>query len=358
MNYPSVDDANDRLKQAGCRIRIAVRGDRWLNLRGHLPNKPGEPVGSKQRYIPLGFQLSATALQRAEREAHLLNHRLIERSFDWKDYGVVVECDRLSMPTGELVEIFREHYLRRGKIKPQTWKDTWHYTLQKLPSKSPLREGSILAVVLTSEPDSRNREQVCQRLQKLADFAGLDIDLSEYRGHYEPESRNIPSDELIVEWRDRIPNTQWQWVYGMMATFGLRPHEVFSCTFPNPDDPLTLHVFRQTKTGFRVTHAIHPEWAQKWNLTQIDAPPVAGIGKKAGQSVTKAFSKDRYGVPFGAYNLRHAFAIRASVTKGLPVSTAASLMGHSVVTHTKSYHRWLSASTNADVYRRIVLGKD
>jgi hypothetical protein len=37
----------------------------------------------------------------------------------------------------------------------------------------------------------------------------------------------LPSDEVIVEWYDRIPNPTWRYVYGIMATYGLRNHEVF-----------------------------------------------------------------------------------------------------------------------------------
>jgi integrase len=356
MSKEQIEAANERLKESGNRITIRTRGNSWLYLRGHLPNKPGEPSGSSQQEIAMHLPFSVDALRRAERDAHLLNQRLIERTFDWKDYGVT-EADRLTMPISQLLEEFKAECLKRGKIKPDTWDNTWFYTLKKLPAAASLRESLILAVVHSLEPDSRAREVTCQRLQRLCEFAGLDVDLSEYKGNYEPTPRDIPSDELIVEWRDRIPNEAWRWVYGTIAAFGLRPHEIFTCHFPNPEDPLTLHVHHKTKTGFRVTHAIHPEWAKDWNLAAVNMPQVSRSGREAGQAVCRAFAADRYDIPFQPYDLRHAWAVRASVTKGLPVSTSAAMMGHSVATHTKVYHRWLSAKTNEAVYRRLVLGE-
>jgi hypothetical protein len=96
-----------------------------------------------------------------------------------------------------------------------------------LPQDEPITEATLLAIVLTTKSDTRIRELTCQRLQKLADFAGIQIDLKPYEGIYDQRSvkpRNVPNDDLIVEWRDKIPNASWQWLYGMLATFGVRPH--------------------------------------------------------------------------------------------------------------------------------------
>jgi hypothetical protein len=37
----------------------------------------------------------------------------------------------------------------------------------------------------------------------------------------------------IAYHRDKLTNPAWQWVYGMMATYGLRNHEVFFLTLQN-----------------------------------------------------------------------------------------------------------------------------
>lgn len=182
------------------------------------------------------------------------------------------------------------------------------------------------------------------------------IDLKPQKGKYgesSTEPRDIPPDELIIQWHDQIPNPQWQWVYGMLATWGLRPHEAFFCEFI---DLHTIYV-NDGKTKARTARAIPPEWAEQWNLAEVNRPSVNGkTFRDYGQRVSRQFS--RYNLPFVPYDLRHAFAIRASVIKRLPVSTAASLMGHSVAVHLKIYHRWLTDATNEQVYRSVILGEN
>ncbi len=139
----------------------------------------------------------------------------------------------------------------------------------------------------------------------------------------------------------------------MMATFGLRPHECFLCEFV---DRYTVRVFDETKTGYHVTRAIPPEWAEQWNLIEVKRPNVtAHRPSDYGDRNKHQFA--RYKIPFPAYNLRHAYAIRGSITEGLPVSSMASMMGHSPAVHQKQYHHWLTDATNQEVYDRMILAK-
>ena len=41
--------------------------------------------------------------------------------------------------------------------------------------------------------------------------------------------RDLPKDELIEQLWETIPNKSWKFVFGLMATYGLRNHEVFFC---------------------------------------------------------------------------------------------------------------------------------
>lgn len=348
-----VKQVNDRLKAAKVPVRVRLKGSN-LALRATLPKKPGDGVGRKQYDISLLIPATKDGFKRAEREAHRLAQHLADGSFDWNLYIDNFQPAPEAKTVAQLVEEFKAQRLKTGRLKESTWNNTWAGTFRKLPQDEPLKEAFLLAVVLSTEQDSRNRELACQRLQGLAEFAGLSVDLSIYKGDYEPEPRDIPSDEAIVEWRDRIPNQNWQWVYGMLSTFGLRPHEAFACEFI---DPLTLKVHHDTKTGSRITRAILPEWSEKWNLIEMKCPKVRSKrGRACGQLVSRQFGSARYNLPFVPYDLRHAWAVRASVAKGLPVSTAAAMLGHSVTTHTRVYHRWLTDAQNEKVYRSLILG--
>jgi integrase len=348
-----IQKINDRLKAACVKVRVIPKGKN-LGLRATLPKKPQDGIGRKQYDISLRIPASKDGFKRAEREAHKLAQSLADGSFSWEAY-LTPDHDPESKTISQWVEEFKDEYFRTHRIQEKTWDNTWVSTLRKLPQDKPLKESDLLAIVLSTEPDTRNRELTCQRLQKLGEFAGLKIDLSVYAGDYAPKPREIPDDATIVEWRDRIPAPKWQWAYGVMAAFGIRPHEIYACQMV---DPLTLRVHDSTKTGSRLARAIHPEWSEKWNLIEMNPPQTTRKGnRERGQLVSRQFGIQRYNLPFVPYDLRHAYAVRASVVKGLPVSTAAALMGHSPDVHLRTYHRWLSDAENERVYRSLILGE-
>jgi hypothetical protein len=132
----------------------------------------------------------------------------------------VKDDDSQEKTVAQLTSEFKVEYLRSHKVTETTWQETWQRTFDRLPQDVPLQETSVLAVVLTTDAHTRNRELTCQRLQRLADFAGIEVNLKTYKGKYNERStepREIPSDELIVKWRKLIPNPSWQWVYGVLA---------------------------------------------------------------------------------------------------------------------------------------------
>lgn len=348
---------NERLKAADISVRVQRNG-RKLVIRATLPKKPGDGLGRKRYPLSLGISANRDGLQFVGEKCLELARQLRNGIFDWRQW----ERDRAipinEKPLSYLIPEFKAHSQRTHRCADATWKNTWHYTFAQMPQNEPLSESLILAVILRTDCDTRSRELTVSRLQYLADYAGLEINLTSYKGQYGSHSlepREIPTDQQIVEWRDLIPNPQWRWVYGVMAAFGLRDHEVFFCRFKE-NDPLSLEVLK-SKTGYRITKAIRPEWVELWDLTTVDCPTVSPKDnfREYGQVVNRAFY--RYKMPCHPYDLRHAYAIRASVVAGLPVSTAASFTGHSPEVHTKRYHRWLSDKTNEEVYDRVVLKK-
>jgi hypothetical protein len=64
----------------------------------------------------------------------------------------------------------------------------------------------------------------------LSQFAKLDYDPSLLAEKYSPKRvspRDLPDDRTVAEIGLSIKNSAWRWIYGMMATYGLRNHEVF-----------------------------------------------------------------------------------------------------------------------------------
>jgi integrase len=358
-----VKDVNLRLKAAAVPVSVEING-RYLLLRATLPCKPGDGLGRKRYKLSLSIPASLPGLKRIEAEAHRLGAEIANGSFSWANWQNPRRSQneqqantKTYTKASEIIERYRLHYLATRPITEASWENHQTQTFNLLPQDAELSPESLLAAALAAPANSRQRKRSCQHLAGLARFAGIAIDLKPYQGTYGRQSvvpRDLPLDSLIVECRDLIPSKPWQWLYGMLATFGLRPHEAFFCQFV---DPLTIHVAEGTKTGFRVVRAILPEWAETWQLQQVVMPKCSGkTNREYGSRVTVQFK--RYQVPFPAYNLRHAYAIRGSVGMGVPVSTMAAMLGHSPTVHSQIYHRWLTDATNEAVYKRLVLGKE
>jgi integrase len=178
----------------------------------------------------------------------------------------------------------------------------------------------------------------------------LPTPLKTYWGNYSPshtQARRLPSDQEIVEMFDRIPNPAWQFVYGILATYGLRNHEVFFCNYSSliqGGSEAVIEVADTTKTGNHTVWPFYPEWVSQFNLPQVNLPPLntdltQTTLRQIGQQVNCQFR--RYQIPFSPYDLRHAWAVR-TIHFGLPDTVAARMMGHSVAIHTRTYHRWLT----------------
>jgi integrase len=159
--------------------------------------------------------------------------------------------------------------------------------------------------------------------------------------------RDLPDDRLIVTSFERIPNPAWQFVYGLMATYGLRNHEAFFCNcsaLTQASQEPTVWVQATTKTGAREVWPFHPEWVDRFQLRDGSLPRVGTdltttTLQRIGQSVTRQFR--RYELPFSPYDLRHAWAVR-TIHFGLPDTVSARMMGHSVAIHTRTYHQWMT----------------
>lgn len=186
----------------------------------------------------------------------------------------------------------------------------------------------------------------------LAKFAGIEFDPKPYRGNYSPSQvspRNLPDDATIARCRETITNKSWQWVYGMMATYGLRNHECFKLdleAFP------VVRILDDTKTGTREVWPCFPEWTEQWNLKNRILPPIQldRSNDKIGHSVTAYLSPK---LPFTPYDLRHAWAVR-TLEFGWPDALSAQQMGHSLEVHNRTYQRWINVRHHQRVYDLLV----
>ena len=163
--------------------------------------------------------------------------------------------------------------------------------------------------------------------------------------------RNLPDDNSIEELWKNIPNKSWQYVFGLMATYGLRNHEVFFCdlsSLKNSGDKI-LRILPTTKTGEHQAWPFHPKWVDLFELSSLGNDPtlLPKINRDLKQTTLQNIGKritdqfNRYSINIRPYDLRHAWAVR-TILYDLPDTVAARMMGHSVSLHTQTYHHWIT----------------
>jgi hypothetical protein len=353
-----LEQANKRLRNGKAGMTIELIGDRLI-LRGTLPPKPSSSrTKPYTQRIFLHVFANTDGIAFAEAEAKRLGGLIAQKRFDWAE--VLPEESpqlktNLDLTASELIVKFEKDFFTRKARTPKsenTWKTDYEAVYRHLPNR-PLSEETILELIGKTEADSRQRKRYVAALRQLAKFAGLEADLSGLVGRYGPKSRDIPDDATIVEWYEKIPNPQWKYAYGVLATYGIRPHELWHLDFS--EYPI-LRVTEDTKTEDRQVYALYPEWCDRFKLIEPNLPECTGKNnKEIGGRVGMQFR--RYKVPFAPYDLRHGWALRA-ISFGIPPELAARMMGHDLIVHNRTYQKWLSAVRQKEEYERLIYRSD
>lgn len=362
----SIAQVNQRLKVAKLGLKVERRGEK-LNLRGTLPPRPDSPkLTYYQQRVPLGIAADSKGLEQIRKTALVVAAQLISDTFDWDDYiSPSVRLKRAGADLSAQINAFETYFfqtrLESGQSKPASVRTTWEKAyvpyfrkLQAVSIQHPsfsLSE-AIYATVQSTKANSRSRQICCTALDALATFLNVPLptELKAFWGNYgnsKTQLRKLPTDAEILSAYEQIPNPNWQFVYGVMATYGLRNHEVFFSDYSmlaSGDEEAAIEVLETTKTGLHDVWPFHPEWVETFSLRDVRLPKInTDLDKTTlqlvGQQVSTQFK--RYKIPFSPYDLRHAWAVR-TIGVGLPDTVSARMMGHSVAVHNRTYHRWIT----------------
>jgi len=370
---------NLRLKSA--KTKVTVRESNGsLQLRATLPIKPGDKdargTGKKQYNISLNIPGNLDGLRTAEEEAYELGKLIARKTFVWNDKYLGNEAIKNDVPTiGELLEKFEEEYFKTHKRTTKSEHTFFYYfsRTKRFTNSQDLATADNLITAIGKIDKEWARYNAARAISAFCMTFNIEIDLSVYSKMPEKNSRNIPSDEEIIAGIDKFADylnsrgkqvnqnvkdswQLWQWTYGMLAVFGLRPRELFI----NPDIDwwlskenvdLTWKVDKDCKTGERQALPLHKQWIEEFDLRNPKylAMLVDAISKKDKNKHTEITALTqrvswwfrKIGLDFKPYDLRHAWAIRAHIL-GIPIKAAADNLGHSVQVHTQTYQRWFS----------------
>ena len=361
-------DINQDLESKGINLRIEKRG-KVLNIRGSLPDKKSKNLSKVQR-ISLKLPHNIKGLEEAKKVIELIDFQLKKSQFCWshwiKEKAISSTKSSRTEISNEIESFKKQFFSDTSRSKSHagmisTWQSAYKPYLNRLigvshTSALKLNEELLVRILLSYKENSRSRQQCGIALSALAKHLKLELpknwkQLQSGYGIHESNFRELPSDEDIINSFQLIPNPKWRFVFGLMATYGLRNHEVFfsdlSC-LKNSGDRI-LRVFPNTKTGEHQVWPFHPEWVRLFELdntthnsdllpdikTDLQHTTLQHIGRR----VSEQFR--RYKISFTPYDLRHAWAVR-TILIGLPNTVAAKMMGHSVSIHTKTYHHWIT----------------
>ncbi len=373
---------NASLQAEGCRLRIEQRGQR-LNLRGPLPCRTTEGKQRTQR-LSLGLSANHDGLEEARQLLHLVDLQLRRNQFDWRQWTQVPTSGSAGCATdsGEgnnragkkrspslehLLDDFEDSFFRDPQRRRSpagsrtTWSSAYRPYLRRLRDLSMehqrVLDSDLLSLTLASYADgSRSRQQCATTLAALARHCGIPLPdnwRAEAGGYglHRARFRQLPTDPQILEAVLTIPNPSWRLVFGLMATYGLRNHEVFFADLTSlaAGGDQVLRVLPTTKTGEHQVWPFHPDWVERFQLGALGTDPTLlptictdlrrTTLQQVGRRVAEQFR--RYDLPLTPYDLRHAWAVR-TIHIGLPDTVAARMMGHSVAIHTRTYHHWIT----------------
>ena len=358
---------NKRLSAKGSKLKIEKRGSK-LNIRGSLPTKENKDIFKIQR-ISLRINADIPGLEEAKKKLQLINLQLELNQFEWSNW--ISSSDKYNSKTSdsflkkisEFEEIFfkgtKDEYLKSAK--KTTWNSSYKPYIKRMIStyysnKDRELNSIFINTLKTYKEGTRSRKQCGTSLNVFAEFIEHNLpsewkSLSKGYGLKKASFRNLPDDQLIENLWGNIPNKSWQYVFALMATYGLRNHEVFFCDLNSLKDKgdKIIRILPTTKTGEHQVWPFHPKWVEKFGLSSLGDDPnlLPRINKNLRETTLQNIGKritdqfNRYKLNIRPYDLRHAWAVR-TIFYDLPDTVAARMMGHSVSLHTQTYHHWIT----------------
>ena len=381
-----INDINRKFLIKGSNLKIEKRGNK-LNIRGSLPSKENKNIQKVQR-ISLGIDADSYGLEEAKKKLQLINLQLELDQFEWRDW--ITSSTQKGNKTYEFfikkISEFEKNFFLQYKndylnsTRKSTWNSSYKPYIKRMISVYQKNDNKdindiFLNTLKSYKEGSRSRKQCGTSLNVFAEFLELSLpsewkSLSRGYGIKKASFRNLPDDNLIEELWKNIPNKSWQYVFGLMATYGLRNHEVFFCdlsTLKNSGDKI-LRILPTTKTGEHQVWPFHPKWVDLFELSSLGNDPTLlpkinrDLKKTTLQNIGKRITDqfNRYNINIKPYDLRHAWAVR-TIFYDLPDTVAARMMGHSVSLHTQTYHHWITKRDQQKAVNNALLkfaGKD
>jgi integrase len=311
-----------------------------LYLVARVPRRDGKP-GLQQTRIALRLDDTPVNRRAAAKQLQTLERQLQAGTFDWTYWS--------DAPAGitwrEAIARLHRARVVLGRTSESTWEINYMGRLRQLPPGGQVTSEAITEALQRYDRGSCSYKELfylLRHLAKLAEVPFPEVPTPTYR---EAAAVVVPTDEEIVQWVESSGPAAWY--LGMMATYGLRPHEIEGAVLIEKD---YCQVAEATKTGFRTVVPLPREWVERFQLRDrlSDRP----------DAVAKWLWRQCRELPWRPYSLRHAYAGRLWREGGsrLDIYTAARLMGHTPSQHAKTYRAHIQPHLVAEAAERALVG--
>ncbi|MFM7405673.1 MAG: hypothetical protein ACKO3K_03120 [Cuspidothrix sp.] len=384
----SLKEVNSRLKAANSRVSIVkVAGS--LYLQATLPLKPNDidtkGKSTKQYKISLGIPANFYGLKTAEEEANELAKLIARQQFEWNPKYLGNKEEKSEKTFGELLDSYENIYFssRPRNIKSEgTFFKNYLGVLNQFDRNmlaTPENIKKQFDTISNDTPSWKHRTSIALNLFCKEFNIPLVIKFKRPK----PKPRQVPDESIIEQgfykWEKYANNRRnkrreqsdywlvFRWFYGMLATYGCRPRELF--LYPDFNHWLSEHrtwkVNELCKTGERETLPLYDSWIELFDLKNPEIIQsvknyINGRDNVKGMHTLSAALSDwfhKVDLGFSPYDLRHAWAIRAHLM-GIPIKAAADNLGHSVQQHTDTYQRWFGLENRKKAINQAVEKKD
>lgn len=320
-----------------------------LYLLGKVPRRDGLP-GLQQTRIALKLDDTPTNRRAAAKQLQTLERQLQTGTFDWAYW---LDDAPAGVTWREAIARLYRAKVVLGRTGQTTWDINYMGRLRQIPP-GPCTTDSIAKALQRYDRSTCSYKELYYLLRHIARLVAVPFPEMPQPTYREAQLVAVPTDAEVIAWVEAASEPS-AWYWGMMATYGLRPHEIEGSALVERD---YCQVAEATKTGFRTVVPLHRDWVGRFRLHDRRLRP--GSDQRA-DAVSKWLSKElrKLELPWRPYALRHAYAARLWREGGsrLDIYTASRLMGHSPQQHTRTYRAHIQPHVIAEAAERALGGQ-
>lgn len=327
--------------------RVSIREKKGnLYLRGQFPEN-GQMV---RREIALKVKATKEGLPIALAKAKEIDAQLMLGKWEFEQ--------KEKLTVFKAIESYEKNYWTR--LEPtndrlHAWKMNQYMYFKQLPQDETFNSSFLLKAVTSYPAGSYSQRKFCMLIRPVARLHQIEFNFLPFMSYQQPEInlRELPTIETIIESYNKEKYLPHQWGLGVLATFGLRPHELYRSEFDFNNDPPLVYVGKKTKK--KKLRTVFPLIIKELNLFDMPVEwdnlvkntDLNRTNLQLGQNVTEWFRK----YPFTPYQLRHFYAVRGAMEGFSPV-VLSKWMGHGLSVHYKHYGSLLGDRESEQLWKQ------